>query len=166
MTTMETLRRRAARALAIRRKGEDGSTMVEMALSVLLLMCLIFGVMEICLALYTYHNISEAAREATRFAIVRGSSCTSWATACPAADTDITSYVEGLGYPGIDPSKMKVISTWSAYSKGSSCPASPPCNSVGNLVTIQVTYQFPLSLPFVSLTTIPMSSTSAMIISN
>lgn len=166
MAIKDTLRKNADRAFALRRTGEDGNTMVEMALSALLLLCFIFGVMEVCLALYTYHNISEAAREATRFAIVRGYSCTSWATACPAGITDIQNYVEGLGYPGIDPSKMTVNATWSAYSNADSCPASPsPCNSTGNLVTVQVTYQFPLSLPFVSLTTIPMSSTSAMIIS-
>lgn len=168
MTIKDALRKKADRAFALRRSGEDGNTMVEMALSALLLLCFIFGVMEICLALYTYHNISEAAREATRFAIVRGSSCTSWSTACPASDTDIETYVQNLGYPGIDPdpSKLTVTPTWSAYPNGASCPATGPCNSAGNLVTVKVHYNFPLSLPYISITTIPMSSTSSMIISN
>ena len=166
MTITAPFRRKVADALALNRSGEDGNAMIEMALSALLLLGLIFGVMEICLALYTYHNISEAAREATRFAIVRGSNCTSWATACPALLPDIQNYVEGLGYPGIDPSKMTVNATWTAYPEASSCPATGPCNSTGNLVTVKVQYNFPLSLPFVSLTTIPMSSTSAMIIAN
>lgn len=167
MAITSSFRSKVARALTLSRRREDGNTMVEMALSALLLLCFIFGVMEICLALYTYHNISEAAREATRYAIVRGNSCTSWSSACPAADTDIEAYVKGLGYPGIDPSKLTVTPTWSAYPNAFSCPAAPsPCNSTGNLVTVKVHYDFPLSLPFISLTTIPMSSTSAMVISD
>ncbi|GGA61218.1 hypothetical protein GCM10011507_10890 [Edaphobacter acidisoli] len=167
MAIVTTVRKMAAKALAHRHNGEQGNTLVEMAVSALLLLCFIFGVMEICLALYTYHNISEAAREATRFAIVRGNSCTSWASACPASTGDIQNYVKGLGYPGIDPSKMTITPTWTSYTSGYTCPAAPsPCNSTGNLVTVKVQYNFPLSLPFVSLTTIPMSSTSAMIISD
>lgn len=165
MITAAALRRK--KVLALIRDGEHGNTMVEMALSALMLLCFIFGVMEICLALYTYHNIAESAREATRFAIVRGYSCTSWTSACPASVPDIQTYVQNLGYPGIDPSRLTVTPTWSAYPKAYTCPASPsPCNSTGNLVTITVQYSFPISLPFVSLTTIPMSSTSAMIISD
>lgn len=161
------MRRMAASALAKQRgDGEDGATLVEVALSSLLLLAFIFGVMEICLALYSYHFISEAAREGTRFAIVRGSTCTGLSGGCPASGTDIQNYVTGLGYPGIDPSKMRVNATWSQYTNGNSCPALGPCNSIGNLVTVQVTYQFPVAVPFVSLTTIPMSSTSAMVISN
>lgn len=59
---------------------------------------------------------------------------------------------------------MKVKPTWSAFTSGSSCPATPPCNSPGNLVTIEVQYNYPVSIPFVSITSIAMTSTSAMII--
>ncbi len=168
MSVAEAPRRMVAAALAReRRSGEDGATLVEMALSALLLLAFIFGVMEICLALYSYHYISEAAREGTRYAIVRGYSCNSWASACPASASDIQNYVKGLGYPGIDPSRMTVTPTWSAYASGFSCPPAPsPCNSIGNLITIQVRYNFPLSVPFVSLSSISMSSTSAMVISD
>ena len=167
MAITAAFRRKIAHALALSRGREHGAALVEMALSALLLLCFIFGVMEVCLALYTYHNISEAAREATRFAIVRGNSCTSWATACPASASDVQNYVVNLNYPGIDPSKMTVTPVWSAYTAGFTCPGAPsPCNTTGNLVTVTVKYNFPLSLPFVSITNIPMSSTSAMIISD
>lgn len=168
MSAGRSMRRIFIRSLTPQyRGGEEGATLVEMALSALLLLAFIFGVMEICLALYSYHFISEAAREGTRFAIVRGYSCTSWGSACPASASDIQNYVKGLGYPGIDPSKMTVTPTWSSYTSGFTCPPAPsPCNSTGNLVTIQVQYSFPLSVPFVTLTSISMSSTSAMIISD
>jgi Flp pilus assembly protein TadG len=143
---------------------EQGSTLVETALSIVILLAFIFGIMETGFALYTYHFIAEAAREGTRYAIVRGSTCTGFASACPAATSDIQSYVKNLGFPGIDMSKMTVSPTWSAYTSGSPC--SPGfCNSPGNLITVTVNYNFPLSIPFVPAQTIALSSTSAMIIS-
>ena len=143
---------------------EQGATLVETALSIVILLAFLFGVIETGLALYTYHFIAEAAREGTRYAIVRGSTCTGFGSACPASSSDVQNYVQNLGFPGIDPSKMTVTPTWSAYTSGSPC--SPGlCNSPGNQVSVTVQYNFPLSVPFVPAQTIALSSTSAMIIS-
>ncbi len=132
-------------------RQEQGATLVETALSLAILLSMIIGIMEMSLALYSYHFLSEAARDGTRYAMVRGSSCT--ATGCPATNASIQSYVKGLGYPGIDPSKMNVTTTW------------PSTNAPGNSVKVTATYQFPLSVPFVMISTIHMSSTSEMVIS-
>ena len=150
--------------------AEDGSSILETAMSALIFLTFIFGTMEIALAAYTYHTISESAREGTRYAVVRGSTAGANCTApgpptCAAQSADITTYVETLGFPGINPANMTVTPTWSAFTSGSSCPATPPCNSPGNLVTIKVEYNYPLSIPFVSIKAIAMTSTSAMIIS-
>lgn len=146
--------------------GEQGASLVETALSIVILLTVIFGVFEICLAVYSYHFISEAAREGTRYAIVRGSTCSGFTSACPASTTDIKTYVKSISFPGIDPTKMTVLPSWSAYtSSGNSCPATGPCNSPGNLVTIQVQYSFPLAIPFIPARTLAMTSTSSMIIS-
>ena len=155
---------RAMRHARLRRCADDeqGATLVETALSIVILLAFIFGIVETGLGLYTYHFIAEAAREGTRYAIVRGSTCTGFASACPAATSDIQSYVLNLGFPGIDPSKMTVNASWSAYTSGSPC--SPGCNSPGNLVTVTVNYNFPLSVPFVPGQTFRLSSQSAMII--
>lgn len=143
--------------------GECGSAILETALSMILLLTFLFGLMETCLMLYTYHFISEAAREGTRYAIVRGGTCTGFASACPASPTDVTNYVKGLGFPGIDPAKMTVTPAWSIYTGGTTCGT--PCNSPGNLVTVTVTYNFRLTIPFVPARTFALTSTSAMIIS-
>ena len=45
---------------------------METAMSMIILLTFMFGVMEAGFALYSYHFISEAAREGTRYAIVRG----------------------------------------------------------------------------------------------
>ena len=150
-------------------RSEQGSALVEMALSLVVLLSVVFGIMEMSQALYTYHFTADAAREGTRFAIVRGSSCnlySGFASACPALSTDIQNYVRGLAFPGIDPSLMTVTTAWSAYPTGSTCTPSPTCNNPGNLVQVTVTYQFPVSIPFVPFSTLTMSSNSEMVISD
>jgi Flp pilus assembly protein TadG len=155
------LRRLAARSGC----DERGSSMVEFALGASLLFMLVFGVIAMCLALYSYNVVSEAAREATRYAIVRGSACTSFATACPAASPDIQTYVKGLTYPGINPNNLTAVTAWSPYPAGATCQPLLSCNNPGNQVMVTVTYQFPLVIPFVPSRTLSMSSTAEMVIS-
>jgi Flp pilus assembly protein TadG len=154
-----------------RSRSEYGSTLVETALSLVILLTVALGVMEMSLALYTYHFVSDAAREGTRFAIVRGSSCATnagLASACPATQADIQSYVRGLGFPGIDPSLMTVTTTaYLAYPTGTVCTAAfLTCMSPGNQVKVTVRYQFPLSIPFIPASTLSMSSSSQMVIAD
>jgi Flp pilus assembly protein TadG len=169
------LRRRGLRAenpqWLRRARSEHGSSLVETALSLTILLSVALGVMEMSLALYTYHFISDAAREGTRFAIVRGSSCAAnagLASACPATQANIQSYVQGLGFPGIDPSLMTVTTTpYLAYPTGTVCTAAfLTCMSPGNQVKVTVSYQFPLSIPFLPARTLTMSSTSQMVIAD
>jgi Flp pilus assembly protein TadG len=154
------------------KRGEEGSVILETAMSSIILLTFLFGVIETGFALYSYHFISEAAREGTRYAIVRGSTAGASTCAAPGPPTciaqsaDIQTYVKGLGFPGINPGNMTVTPTWSAYANASSCPATGPCNSPGNLITIQVQYSFPLTVPFIPAHTFAMSSTAAMIIQN
>jgi Flp pilus assembly protein TadG len=53
---------------------ETGSSLVEFALSSTVLLMAIFGVLDCSCALYADHYVANAAREATRYAMVRGSS--------------------------------------------------------------------------------------------
>jgi len=147
--------------------GEHGATMVETGLSMLVLVVAIIGVWELSMAAYSFHFVSNAAREGARYAMVRGSTaggaCATYNTTyCNASGTNISDYVTNtFGLPG-----MNVSSAWAAFTGGTSCPASPaPCNSPGNQVTVTVTYSFPLAIPFIPAANIPMTSTSAMIIS-
>lgn len=145
-------------------RGEHGYALVEAALSLVLLLTLVFGIMEVSMALYTYHFISDAAREGTRYAIVRGSACNSFPTACPASATNIQDYVRTLGFPGVDPNKMTVNTAWPTT--GTSCtPSSTPCNNPGNLVQVTINYQLPFALAFVRVSTLTLTSTSQMVIS-
>jgi Flp pilus assembly protein TadG len=149
---------------------EEGSAIMEIAMSIMLLLTFMFGVMEAGMALYSYHVISEVAREGARYAIVRGASAGTACGAsynsydCMASSGNVQSYVQNLGF--LNPNNMTVSTVWSAYISGNSCPTTPPCNSPGNQVIVTVQYNYPLNVPFLPPKTYAMSSTAAMIIQN
>jgi Flp pilus assembly protein TadG len=138
----------------MRLKDEQGSTITEFAIGFFILSMSIFGVMAMCGALYSYLFVSEAAREAARYALVRGSSCTGFSD-CGITSSQINTYVKSLNYPGIDPARLSAAATW------------PTGNAPGNVVTVIVTYTPTLNIPFWSRSgsTLHMSSKSQMLIS-
>ena len=161
--------RRLRHGLRVLRGADQGAAAVEMAASASVLFLMLIGTMKACLGIYTYHYISEAAREGTRYAIVRGVKCTTFTTACPASidGTDVNTYVKSLSYPAIDTSKMTVSTSYSAYSGWCTQDlTSSSCESIGDVVTVKVQYAFPLTVPFLGSKTWNMSSTSAMIIAD
>jgi Flp pilus assembly protein TadG len=148
-----------------RLRPETGAAMVEFALASTILLTLVFGVLGMSMALYSYHYVSYAAREGTRYAIVRGSTCPAALSGCPAYGTgvDVQTYLRGFNYPGIKPSALTVTTTWPSSSGCS--PSSNPCDNPGNLVQVTVSYVFPVAVPFVPLNNLTMTSTSQMVIS-
>lgn len=141
------------------RHGEQGSAAVEFAASTVVWFTTMVGLMGMCQAIYTYHYVSEAAREGTRYAMVRGNTASS-----PATNATVQTWVRGLGYPGIQPSLMTVTTTWAAYPSSGTCSPSTTCNNPGNAVTVQASYAYPLSIPYIAKKTLTMTSTSTMII--
>jgi Flp pilus assembly protein TadG len=155
-------RRRMLSSSALLR-GESGSSAVEMAISLPIMLCVLFAIMEFGYALYTYNVVAESAREGSRWASVRGSACTG-GYECNANFFQIRQYVQNLGYPGVNPAQMHVRTEW--------CPVGGPCffsffpaNYPGNTVKVTVTYPFTLSIPFVPQELWTFSSTSQMVIS-
>lgn len=143
---------------------DDASSVVETAVSAMILFSLVFGIIEASMALYAYHFTAEAAREGTRYAVVRGSSCSGSNTACPAQASDIQNYVSGLVFPGINPAAITVTTAWPTTG-GSCTPSSNPCNNPGNIVAVTVNYRFAFATPFIPSSTLNMTSTSEMVIS-
>lgn len=149
--------------------------MVETALACTILMAVLLGAFDLSLAAYTVHSVSEAAREATRYAIVRGANCVNL-SGCGASNADIKTYVRGLAYPGVNPSKLDTTTTWYTVSMDTTkkpstavlatCGTAPGgCNMPGNQVQVQVSYPFSFSIPFYGSKTLNLTSTSAMVIS-
>lgn len=142
----------APRRLAAR---EDGSALIEFAVTLPVLFTLLFCFMELCLALYTRDLISECAREGTRYAMVRGASCTTYpgSASCTVTAAQVETYVMGLGRPNIAGGTMSVNAS---YPNGT--------QAVGSPVSVTVNYAFPISMPFVHALSINMSSSSQMTI--
>ena len=163
--------RRPQAPLLRRSPGEEGSNLVEMAMALLVFLPLLLGAFEFSLVFYAYHDVTDAARMACRWAAVRGStSCTNTPglTGCDATSAQIQSYVQALGYPGLVGSSLNVTSTWltattTTPTSWSACSAGT-CNAPGNEVQVKVSYAFPISIPYWQVTTINIGSTAAMVI--
>jgi Flp pilus assembly protein TadG len=146
------------------RRGEDGAAVMEMALTMIVLLTILFGLFETSLALYTFHYVSDAAREGSRYAIVHGSTCAVSGVSCTKTSAQIQTYVQNLGYPGIQASNMTVTTTYSAYPAGGTCFA-VGCNGPGDLATVTAKYAFTLTIPFIPRQSLNLTSTSSMVIS-
>jgi Flp pilus assembly protein TadG len=142
-----------------------GSTLVEFAFLVPVLFALVFGVIDFGRALYTYHFVSNAAREATRWASVRGWNCVDM-TDCNASAAQVSAYVASIVPAGIDSSssRLSVTPTWVAPPNNLAICAIHN-NYSGCAVKVQVSYQFKFVLPFLPASGINMTSTSQMVIS-
>ncbi len=159
--SMKPLRRRSL-------VDDSGAALIEFAVSAAVLFMMLLGIIQVCYALYVYSYVSDAARVATRYAIVRGSNCTGMPD-CNATSTQIQSYLRNIPYPGMSANNLTATATWLSVSTTppttwTACGT--PCKSPGNAVQVQVTYQFPLNIPYWKNATVNISSTSQMVISN
>ena len=169
-------------------ESDHGAGLVEFAVAISAYFALFFGVIELCLSLYCYNFVCDAARAATRYTSVRGSqSCVVSSTFpnCNLLPTGITSstnnpvlsYIETFHYPGLNSTNLSATVTWwvaSQNANGQTSWTTPctgatdsngnPCNNVGNAVRVVVNYNFPISIPFWKNGTLPVTSTSQMVI--
>ncbi|HLW81384.1 MAG TPA: TadE/TadG family type IV pilus assembly protein [Candidatus Acidoferrales bacterium] len=154
-----TSRRCGARRL----KGNAGSTLVEFAFVFILFMTMLLGIAGFGHALYCYHFTSEVAREATRWAIVNGSTCTDdGSCAAPATPGDIQTFVTNHIPPGITASNVTTTVTFNP----AATPGCAPSNAPGCTVEVTVSYQFSFIFPLLPTNPLTMSSTSEMVIAH
>jgi Flp pilus assembly protein TadG len=133
-------------------QSENGGTLVEFALGLPVMFALMFGLIEVCLALYSHEYISELAREGARYAMVHGSTCVaSGGSSCTATAAQVQAYVSSIQLPNFGGGTVTPVVT---YPAGNETP--------GSSVKVKVTYAFPYRIPFVPSSTLTMSSTSVM----
>ena len=119
------------RAFHSRKYGEKGVTMVESSLIIMVFLFFLIGVMECGRLLNSYHFLSNASREAVRWAMVRGADS---GRAVDAAA--VTSYVKSIA-PGMDTDAITVTTTWI------------PDNDPGSAVKVDIQYAFQPIVPFI-----------------
>lgn len=154
--------------------SEQGVALVESAISIGVMLSALVGVVVTMMALYSYHFVADAAREASRYAMVRGStSCsnTPALTNCNATPAEIQAWVRNLGYPGLNKNNLTVTTKWLSRTSSGSPPTtswaacSVPCKAPGNMVQVIVTYAYPFNIPFWNNSLLDVTSTSEMVIS-
>jgi hypothetical protein len=156
---------------------DEGATIVEMGFAIGGVAMVLFGIIQLCMALYTYHFITEAAREASRFAMVRGSQCgavfaqsycSPYTGLADGADgNDVSGFVNNLGYPFA--SKLVTSTQWQSPTLDANgyttwTPCATRCNAPPNLVQVTVSYAYPFNVPFLKPMSFNLHSTSSMVI--
>jgi Flp pilus assembly protein TadG len=157
-----------------------------MGLGTTVFMAFFFGMIQFCFGLYAYNYVGEAAREASRFAMVRGDTCQSdlntsafcspysGNTGTTGADSnDVTKFVQNLGFPGMSKTNVTVTTNWYTVNtttphtwSTTACSTSTvtTCKDPGNAVQVTVSYPMAIGIPFLKSTAITVKSTSQMII--
>lgn len=129
-----------------RLKSESGQALVEMAMTLVLFVMLVFGILDAGRMLWSYSLVSNAAREAVRYAIVRGEN--SGDREATAAQVEAVARQVAIGLTPLD-----VTVTW------------VPDNEPGSLVRVAVGYNFRPGVNLYQFTSIRLASTSEMVIS-
>jgi len=158
---------RKCKGLRGRWRREEGSVLVEFTVSCLVLIPVFFGFIVTCLAFYTYNFVADAAREGSRYAMVRGGTCKGLPDCGFTTSATIQNYLRSLGYPGLNANNLTATVSWSRAS--STTPTTwtacgGACNQPGNQVQVIVRYNFPVGIPFISPTALSISSVSSMVI--
>lgn len=144
-------------------RNETGAELVEFSLSIMVLLTLLFGIMDICRAAYSYSFTTYAAQEGARFAIVRGyhwhgsGPCNTSAPpnftmpyGCEASQSDVQNYVKSIALPLVYTNSLTVTPTWPGTTPdcSSKCTACTNKDSQGCYVSVTVSYNFNFFMPF------------------
>ena len=147
-----------------KRNSERGSAQIEFAVAAIALLLLVFGIVDMGRALFAYNFVSQTARNATRWVMLRGTGCPSQlGSYCPAGATndDVTTYVKSIA-PGIDTTTPGVLTVTSACGTGSgltnTLPCTPSNGTPATYVQVTVTYQFSFITPLSGLVALIPSS--------
>lgn len=138
-------------------RHERGSTLVEFALMFILLMTLLLGSMSFAHALYAYHFVSHAAKTASRWAAVNGSTCnndnscngTGGMSNGPATSTSIQNYVQTLVPPGIIAANVTATTSWPVQTNSPTACTTSAQNYPGCTVEVTVSYPFQFDFPLI-----------------
>jgi hypothetical protein len=139
-------RPKIALANGMRRGWASGQALVDFPLAALLAVTFTVSMVFCGVAVYSYNFVSQAARDATRYASVNGANSLN-----PVDASAVQDYVRKEA-TGLNKGNITVTTTWS------------PDNKPGSVVKVAVTYNFQPFYPM-SGSTIALSSSSQMVIS-
>lgn len=123
-----------------------GQAAVETAMSAVLFLTIVLGIIEFARTMYSFDQVSEAAKLGVRYAIVHGSQSKS-----PVTSSDVKSYILHQ-VSGLDPNQLTINASWA------------PDNNPGSTVTVQVLYNFQFAETWVPRMALTLSANSEGVI--
>lgn len=169
----------------LKRRSHRGQGLVEFALVLPIFMICLVAIFDVGHVVWANDALSNATREAARFAIVHGGSAS---TTCPVGPLDplMTPPPASTSCPYPSPSRQAIkdiaiarsmgagdnITVWVCYGNVSSCTSdtdesSGTTNARGTLVTVTVQAQVALAVPsFFHMGTFSLSSSSTMLVNH
>jgi Flp pilus assembly protein TadG len=138
-----------------RQNREAGQTVIEFAVGLMLLSMVTLGLTVLSLAVYSYHQISSAAREGARYAMVHAPTSVDPSDQYPATNAQIQQ-VAVQNAVGLPLAASNVTVNWIAN----------PNNSSLWDVQVQVSYPFPLQIPFFPQLAHPLTAETEMLVSH
>lgn len=150
----------------MRQNGEAGTALVEFALSMVLVLTIIFGIIDFGRAMFAYIWVANTARTGARYVMVTGASCLySNGTSCGASNTQLINYLQNNSQGITFTSTCPISGNQGAVCIQAGCINAVakdqlPCAS-GVKGAVQVQYQFGFICPFLPRQTWTMTSTSA-----
>lgn len=161
---------------ACKGNSQAGQALVEYAVVITLFVVLLFGIIDFGRVLYTYNYLSDATRDATRWASVNGATCNS-DTSCNGnngmhsgpltsgnAATSVVSYLTSHAPPGIDTSKITTSSVTVNFLNLDGTTCSGNLSTPGCLVKVRITYPYNFVSPIIYNRTLTLANTSQMVI--
>ena len=132
------------------RTSSAGQTAAEFAMIATVLFLLMFGLMTVGSAVYSYNTISSAAREAVRYASVHSAT-----SANPATNDQITKVAKQYAR-GVNLADTDVTISW---------PADPNPDMKKPDAQVRIAYTYHLKVPFMRPVALALSSTARMLVS-
>ncbi len=137
-------------------RTEEGTYTVEVALVMPVFVTLLFGFISVSLLLFAYCQATYAAQVEVR----RASLCSNTSKGNPTTADTTTSVQNDMNGRVLSTNGGSVTTTvnWSG--------GNTPLNAIGNTVAVTVQVKYPVSLPFIPLSSITLSSTAQSLILN
>src|SRR5581483_2655476 len=89
--------------------GQRGAVLVEFGIAATLVFIVLMAIIQFGQALAIYNTVANGSRLGSRYAIVRGSTCTF--AECPIDSSDVQTYVRSIS-ANVDTTQLAVTATW------------------------------------------------------
>jgi Flp pilus assembly protein TadG len=113
------------------RQKEKGSTLIEFTLVGIPLLLIFISLIEMSIAMWSYHTLAYAVREGARYASTKGQGCTYTGNTCSVTVASVAQQVASAGV-GLIPAQLNLTLTSSA--------GSVSCNPVSNCYSNTATW--------------------------